>query len=207
MTSTTGWPPVSAEDPGAVPATGLPPAVIGAAVDTPDLPAPQAVGAAPPSGPDLARAALAQAKTRAKERGLAPRSGRSRAAALRSGPVGDARDPVRFGAAIARLVTERGWENTTSAARVVAEWDSLVGAEIADHCQPASLLGGELVLVAESSAWATQLRLLAHTLVARLTASVGPGIVTRVVVRGPAQPDWRRGPRRVRGRGPRDTYG
>lgn len=159
------------------------------------------------TGPDLARAALAQAKARAKDRGATPRSGRSRTPPLRPAQGADGRDPVLFGAAIARLVSERGWQSTTSAARVVGEWDVLVGAEIAEHCRPASLLEGELVLVAESSAWATQLRLLAGQLVRRLNAQVGPGVVTRVVVRGPAQPDWRRGPRRVQGRGPRDTYG
>ena len=158
------------------------------------------------TGPDVARAALAQAKARARERGLAPRTGRSRSAAPR--PRGDdARDPVLFGAAISRLVADRGWQATTSAARVMGEWDRLVGPEIAEHCRPASLIDGELVLVAESSAWATQLRLLAAQLLRRLTLQVGPGVVAKVVVRGPAQPDWRRGPRRVQGRGPRDTYG
>ncbi len=194
---------MSAEEPGPLPVNGPRPAVGGAAEE---LSEPDAGAAPAPSGADLARAALAQAKARARERGLSPRSGRGRPAP-RPGSAGDARDPVLFGAAIQRLVAERGWEGTASAGRVVGEWDSLVGVEIADHCRPASLLGGELVLVAESSAWATQLRLLAVTLIARLTAQVGPGVVTRVVVRGPAQPDWRRGPRRVQGRGPRDTYG
>jgi predicted nucleic acid-binding Zn ribbon protein len=67
-----------------------------------------------------------------------------------------------------------------------------------------------LVLVAESTAWATQLRLLTRTLQAKLREQVGPEVVTSIVVRGPAQPDWRKGPRRVQGpgaRGPRDTYG
>jgi predicted nucleic acid-binding Zn ribbon protein len=108
---------------------------------------------------------------------------------------------------IDRLVVERGWQDTTAAARVLANWDQLVGAEVADHCRPASLQDGELVLVAESSAWATQLRLLDRTLRARLQERVGSGVVDRIVVRGPAQADWRKGPRRVRGRGPRDTYG
>ena len=158
-------------------------------------------------GPDLARAALAQAKARAREQGLAPRAARPRRLTARPPADGDSREPVLFGAAVRKLVAERGWAATTSAARVVGEWDLLVGPEIADHCRPASLVAGELVLVAESSAWATQLRLLARQLVERLTAQVGPGVVRRVVVRGPAQPDWRRGPRRVQGRGPRDTYG
>ncbi len=170
----------------------------------------RAAGAEPgpqPSGPDLARAALAQAKARAKERGLRPRSGRVRRLPDRPGSGSDDRDPMLFGAAIQRLVAERGWEATTSAARVIGEWDQLVGSAVADHCRPASLSGGELVLVAESSAWATQLRLMTRMLVARLSAQVGAGVVDTVVVRGPSQPDWRRGPRRVQGRGPRDTYG
>ena len=93
---------------------------------------------------------------------------------------------------------------------MLANWNQVVGPEIADHCQPVSLVEGELVLVAESTAWATQLRLLTRTLQARLREQVGPGVVQSIVVRGPAQPDWRKGPRRVQGpgaRGPRDTYG
>jgi len=171
-------------------------------------PSPTPAGSPTPLvGPDLARAALAQAKARAKEKGLQPRSARSRRSVDRGAAGGSSRDPVTFGAAVQRLVAERGWETTTAAARVMGEWDRLVGPEVSDHCRPASLLEGELVLVAESSAWATQLRLLARPLVERLGAQLGPGVVTRVVVRGPAQPDWRHGPRRVQGRGPRDTYG
>ena len=159
---------------------------------------------APLSGPDLVRKALAEAKAASRAKGVAPRSPRKRAP-LR--PAGDARDPVTFGAAIQRLVAERGWQDTTSAAGVLANWDRVVGPEIADHCRPVSLVVGELVLVAESTAWATQLRLLTKTLLVRIKEHAGEGVATKVVVRGPAQPDWRKGPRRVQGRGPRDTYG
>jgi predicted nucleic acid-binding Zn ribbon protein len=41
----------------------------------------------------------------------------------------------------------------------------------------------------------------------RIAAEVGPDVVRRLVVRGPTTPDWRHGPLRVKGRGPRDTYG
>lgn len=162
-----------------------------------------------PTGPDLVRSSLAQAKAAARARGAAPGTGRraGRPAPARAGSGPDARDPVLFGTALRRLVSERGWESTTTAASVLAGWDRLVGPEIADHCRPVSLIDGVLVLVAESSAWATQLRLLTRTLQARLAEQVGAGVVTSLVVRGPAQPDWRKGPWRVRGRGPRDTYG
>jgi len=42
-----------------------------------------------------------------------------------------------------RLVDERGWQDTTTAAGVLANWASVVGPEIADHCQPVSLLDGD----------------------------------------------------------------
>jgi len=161
-------------------------------------------------GPDLVRAALSQAKAAARAKGLSPGAPRIRGRrvdAPRSGAGPDARDPVRFGELITRLVAERGWAETTSAAGVLANWDRLVGPELAAHCAPTSLVDGELVLVAESSAWATQLRYLTRTMIARLAEQVGPAVVTRIVVRGPVQPDWRKGPRRVQGRGPRDTYG
>ena len=162
----------------------------------------------PLRGPDLVRAALSQAKAAARAKGVAPGAvRRARPRVVRSGSGPDARDPMPFGAAITRLVAERGWQDTSSAAGVLANWAHVVGPEIADHCQPTSLVGGELVIVAESSAWATQLRLLTRTLQARISQHAGADIVAKVVVRGPVQPDWRRGPRRVQGRGPRDTYG
>jgi predicted nucleic acid-binding Zn ribbon protein len=158
------------------------------------------------SGPDLVRKALAEAKAAARERGtgVTRRAGGRGAVPRRRTPAGD---PVKFGEAIQRLVDERGWQDTTTAAGVLANWAAVVGPEIADHCQPVSLLDGELVVVAESTAWATQLRLLSKTLLARVREHAGDGVASKVVVRGPAQPDWRRGPRRVQGRGPRDTYG
>jgi predicted nucleic acid-binding Zn ribbon protein len=182
-------------------------------VSADDTPRPDATGEPELTGPDLVRAALANARAAARAKGVAPgvpKKRRPRPAESRSGSGADARDPVPFGAAIRRLVAERGWEDTTTAAGVLANWDRLVGPEIADHSRADSLVDGVLVLVAESTAWATQLRLLTRTMQARLHDQVGEGVVTSIVVRGPAQPDWRKGSRRVSGpgaRGPRDTYG
>ena len=44
-------------------------------------------------------------------------------------------------------------------------------------------------------------------LAGRLNAQVGSGTVRNIQVRGPDAPRWVHGPRTVRGRGPRDTYG
>jgi predicted nucleic acid-binding Zn ribbon protein len=79
---------------------------------------------------------------------------------------------------------------------------------VAAHCEPTGLRAGELRIAAESTAWATQLRMLAGTLLARIVAELGPDVVTRVVVTGPVAPSWKHGRRSVHGsRGPRDTYG
>ena len=60
----------------------------------------------------------------------------------------------------------------------------------------------------DSTAWATQLRLLAPTVVRRLNEELGAGTVTALDVQGPLGPSWKKGRRSTRdGRGPRDTYG
>ncbi|MFL6138941.1 MAG: DUF721 domain-containing protein [Frankiaceae bacterium] len=162
---------------------------------------------AEPSGADLARAALARAKEQARARGLrAGRPERRRQQAPRPAPGGG--DPTPFGAAIRELMAARGWEQTERVAAVMGRWEQIVGPDIAAHCRPESLRDGELVLVAESTAWATQLRLLARTMTECLAAELGPGLVQRIRVHGPTAPSWQKGPRRVTGgRGPRDTYG
>jgi predicted nucleic acid-binding Zn ribbon protein len=90
---------------------------------------------------------------------------------------------------------------------VFGAWERLVGADVAAHCRPVRLADGELTVEAESTAWATQLRGLARRLLQRIAAEVGTNVVTKLHIHGPAAPSWRRGPRRVGGRGPRDTYG
>lgn len=124
-----------------------------------------------------------------------------------SGAGADRRDPAPLADAVGELVSDRNWARTLNEAGLLPRWEQIVGPEIAGHCKPDRLEAGELHLVAESTAWATQLRLLASQLLKRIAAEVGPDVVTRISVRGPTSPDWRHGPLRVRGRGPRDTYG
>ncbi|BEP13177.1 DUF721 family protein [Acidothermaceae bacterium B102] len=167
-------------------------------------------------GADLAREALARAKS---GRAGAPVAGRGAAAARRrlagdraraagytsAGP--DERDPQEIGSTIRDLVDGRGWQATTKIATVLACWEQIVGPQIAEHCRPETVADGELVLAAESTSWATQLRLLAPGLIARVDEALGTGVVTSIRVHGPTGPGWGHGSRRVPGRGPRDTYG
>jgi predicted nucleic acid-binding Zn ribbon protein len=137
----------------------------------------------------------------------AGRPPRRRRATGYSGAGPDSRDPQAFGAILARLVKARGWQRPAAEATVFGAWERVIGAEIASHCRPVKLTDGELTVEAESTAWATQLRMLAAALLTKIAREVGHNVVTRLRVHGPAAPSWSHGPRRVRGRGPRDTYG
>lgn len=178
---------------------------------------------APPdaSGPDLAKAALARARAAARAAGRTPtsrtsgtrgrRTGRSPGSstnpANRSGAGPDERDPQTLDTLVSRLLAERGWETDVAVAGVLSRWEQLVGPELATHCRAEGLEDGVLTVVTRSTAWATQVRLLAPQLVRRLNEQLGHGTVQRVRVRGPEAPSWRHGGRSVPGRGPRDTYG
>lgn len=154
--------------------------------------------------PDPARQLLARAR---KARPVRRTPARTEAEAAWSGPRPDARDPSRLGDTVAELVSERDWTRALNAAGILPRWAEIVGPEIAAHCKPVRLEGGELSCVAESTAWATQLRLLNRQILGRIAAEVGPDVVVALKVRGPTSPDWRHGPLRITGRGPRDTYG
>jgi predicted nucleic acid-binding Zn ribbon protein len=120
----------------------------------------------------------------------------------------DDRDPQKLTSTLGRLMRDQGWEVDVAVHGVMARWPTIVGPETAQHCTPESYENNILTVRTSSTAWATQLKLLAPDLVRRLNAELGEGTVTVVNVQGPHAPSWRRGPRTVRGgRGPRDTYG
>jgi predicted nucleic acid-binding Zn ribbon protein len=186
----------------------------GGPVDRSGATAPGAEAEAPET--DAVRLAINRARSAALSRGLSPggserRGGQRRriaGEARRSGAYPDARDPQRLGAGITRLVSENGWAEPVAVGGVVGRWASVVGSDIAEHCLQEEFSDGALNVRADSSAWATQLRLLVPTLLRRFAEDIGQDTVHTVVVRGPAAPSWRRGPRLAPGsRGPRDTYG
>lgn len=116
-------------------------------------------------------------------------------------------DPTNVADALGDLVRQQGWDDRLAAQRVFTDWAGIVGPEVAQHCQVDGYDDHVVHVRADSTAWATQLRLLAPTIVAKLNTELGDGSVTRIDVRGPQAPSWTRGPRSVKGRGPRDTYG
>ena len=175
----------------------------------------------------LAVEALAAAKADARARGDLPaglgrqpgpgqtddpeRSGGSVAARDDSPGTGRGRprreDPQPLVSAIGGLLDTRGWQQQAAMGSVFGRWAEIVGHDLAAHTRPDSFADGELAVAADSTAWATQVRLLAPALVRRLNAELGDGSVRRVKVRGPAPPRQRGGWRVPGSKGPGDTYG
>jgi predicted nucleic acid-binding Zn ribbon protein len=125
-----------------------------------------------------------------------------------SGAHPDDRDPQTIDTTLDRLVADQGWAMDLKVHGIFGRWSAIVGDEVAQHCHPTSYDDGRLVVRTDSTAWATQLRLLAPTVVRRLNEELGHGAVTVIEVEGPNLPTWKKGRLSSRdGRGPRDTYG
>lgn len=103
--------------------------------------------------------------------------------------------------------TRMGWTETLAKADLLLDWATIVGAETAAHSAPVVIDEGTLVVRCDSTAWATQLRLMRTQITTRIVLEYPDAGVTGVRFEGPNAPSWKRGVRTIPGRGPRDTYG
>lgn len=165
--------------------------------------------AAEPTVEDAAASALARARANAARKGIKPgMKPRRKRRWQPQGVLSIGRDPQTIGDQVERLMGDRGWQVDVAAGSVMGRWPEIVGSQVSEHCEPVSFEGGVLSVRADSTAWATQIRLLSSSLLARIAESVGPDVVHELRVHGPSAPSWSRGLRRTSdGRGPRDTYG
>lgn len=93
-----------------------------------------------------------------------------------------AQPPEPIGDVAAQLVGRRDWSQRLEGARIHAVWPRVAGPAVAEHVTPVRLMGGVLVLRADSGAWATQVRYLAGELLERANAELGGRVVTQVRV-------------------------
>jgi predicted nucleic acid-binding Zn ribbon protein len=121
-------------------------------------------------------------------------------------PFDKGRDPLSIGAVLSRTIDERGWAPFLSRESVLDQWVDIVGNDVAAHTIPE--IDGDLVTVrCDSSAWATNLRMMRHEILANIISRFPDSGLEKISVIGPGVPNQIRGPRRVKWRGPRDTYG
>ena len=117
-------------------------------------------------------------------------------------------DPTLVAIILEELVKDREWDSGLAEGNLFATWPAIVGADVAQHTEPISLLDGRLLVQCSSTAWATQLSLAHNDILATIRASAPGALVEAVRFIGPQAPSWKKGLRSVsNGRGPRDTYG
>lgn len=160
-----------------------------------------------PTGLDLAKQVTAAVSHTTPLPPVKPRKvrkkGESRRTASRSGD----RDPMALGDALEGLIQDRGWSTEVNVHLLLGRWPELVGPAVAEHSKPEAYRERVVVVRTTSTTWAAQLRLMAPQLVAKLNGSLGDGTIKAIRILGPEAPSWSHGPRSVKGRGPRDTYG
>jgi predicted nucleic acid-binding Zn ribbon protein len=140
----------------------------------------------------------------------ARRSGtRNRSAPQRgsSMPFGAGRDPRGLGDAINSLTSQLGWNSPLAQSELLASWAELAGSETARHSTPAGIDEGVLTVHCESTAWATQLRMMRVEIMTHIANRYPEAGIESIRFQGPNAPSWKKGPRSIPGRGPRDTYG
>ncbi len=117
-------------------------------------------------------------------------------------------DPTLISDVLTNLVADRQWESGLAEGNLFAQWEKIVGSDIASHTTPISILDGVLLIQCSSTAWATQLQAVHDQLVTTISSSAPGALVESLRFTGPATPSWKKGIRTIRGaRGPRDTYG
>lgn len=122
-------------------------------------------------------------------------------------PYGLGREPRGLGDVMDALTVQLGWDSNLSQAELVANWTALAGEETAKHSEPIGVESGTLTVQCESTAWATQLRLMRLEIMKQIALRYPEAGIEGIRFLGPNVPSFKRGPRSVQGRGVRDTYG
>ena len=154
---------------------------------------------------DLAAATLARIRRASSMTGASPAKQQPRK--QRPTRSTDERDPQLLGDAVDRLIDDRGWSGDAAGGELQARWPEIVGVEFADHVAIERIDDGTLVLRAESTTWMNAATLFIPTMQAAIDEAIGADVITQIKIHGPTAPSWVKGPRTVKGRGPRDTYG
>ncbi len=122
-------------------------------------------------------------------------------------PFGKGRDPQGIAEVMDALTAKLGWNSSLAKSELLASWNDVVGDETAAHSTPIGIDEGVLTVSCDSSAWATQLRLMRSHIIVRIVERFPEAGIDSIRFDGPGVPSWKKGPRSIPGRGPRDTYG
>ncbi|GAA2034663.1 DciA family protein [Yaniella flava] len=153
---------------------------------------------------DAAAAALQRVRQAAAESGFQPgmagqHQRRPKKKRSKQDPPVRSAGPQPLGDVFSKFIAQRGWKEPVAVGSVLADWSSIVGPQIAENAKVETFENARLVLRTSSTAWATQLRLLTPQLMHKFNERLGPGVITKLEIKGPAggnygrrsKRDWR----------------
>ena len=92
-------------------------------------------------------------------------------------------EPGKLSEVLDELITTRDWKKGIAEGTLFSNWRKIVGDEVANHCEPITLLEGRLTIRAETTAWATQLRLIQDEILKTLQTHSEGALVEELLVR------------------------
>lgn len=95
--------------------------------------------------------------------------------------------PRKLGASFEQMMRHMGAPDTDVLRAVFVQWPEIVGEEVAAHARPSAIDGRTLVVVADHTTWASQLRWLEEQLVYRIARVSGSDRINAVKVRVASQ--------------------
>lgn len=125
----------------------------------------------------------------------------------RSQPFDKGREPITAISGVDALMQDFRWQSQLEQADLFIRWAEVVGEINAKNSQPESITKNKLTVRCKSTAWATELRLMQQSILQKIASQFPQLGITQIAFIGPDAPSWKKGPRSVPGRGPRDTYG
>jgi predicted nucleic acid-binding Zn ribbon protein len=102
-----------------------------------------------------------------------------------SQPFDANRDPIKLSAGIDQLVGEFNWNQQLSKAELFVSWSNIVGVDVANACTPSSLENSVLHVDCNSTAWATQMRLMSNQVLAEVNSNY-----PSLEIQGPKRHIW-----------------
>lgn len=155
---------------------------------------------------EMLRAAAGKTGRPVRKKGRRPRKMKTR---YDGRPDRSYRDPGQFSDLVQREIKRNGWGRNFAAGSLRSAWPEIVGENIGRHTRVVMYneKKRQLHVESDSTAWATNLRLMQSAILTTIAKRIGPDVVAELKIYGPKAPSWRHGPLHVKGRGPRDTYG
>jgi predicted nucleic acid-binding Zn ribbon protein len=109
-----------------------------------------------------------------------------------SQPFEAGRNPKRAGSSITDMLKSFAWDTQLAEADLFNGWSEIVGTSNAEHSTPESLNRGLLTVRCESTAWATQLRLMQSQILERINETYPQLEIASLKFIGPDAPTWKK---------------